>query len=213
MSDFSAYLQDYMNIKRLQGVTPGQRTSEAVFAPYFNRQYDINRAGQQQGFAERELATRTGQQGEALAWGKERTLSELAGAKDINMSKLASEKDITMSRLAGAKDITMSELSTEEKIAQDRLTAQRDITTGELDVSKEIALNALALQKELQAGKLSWNKEKTIAALALEKWVQQLMIEQASRSDTRSTIGNVIGSLGSVAQLPLLKKYGYLGKR
>ena len=167
--NFSSYLQDYMNIKRLQGVTPGQRTSEAIFAPYFNRQYDINRAGQQQGFAERELATRTGQQGESLAWGKERTLSELAGAKDITMS--------------------------------------------ELDVSKEMALNVLALEKELQAGKLSWNKEKTIAALALEKWVQQLMMEQASRSDTRSTIGNVIGSLGSVAQLPLLKKYGYLGKR
>jgi len=189
--NFSSYLQDYLNIKRLQGVTPGQRTSEAVFAPYFNRQYEINRVGQQQGFAERELATRTGQQGEALAWGKEKTLSELAGAKDITMSKLASEKDITMSRLAGAKDITMSEL----------------------DVSKEIALNALALEKELQAGKLSWNREKTIAALALEKWVQQLMMEQASRSDTRSTIGNVIGTLGSVAQLPLLKKYGYLGKR
>ena len=90
--DFSQYLQDYMNIKRLQGVTPGRKTSTALFAPYFDRQFDVNMAGRKMNLAEQAQTSKEKQQGESLAWEKERTGNILAWNKEKTISDLALEK-------------------------------------------------------------------------------------------------------------------------
>ena len=109
--DFSQYLNDYLAVKRLQGMSPTQRTAVSIFSPYFK--------GQQ--------------------------ANEAAGRK----------------------------LETAEK-------------------------------------GLAWQKEEALSRMALERTLQQQMMESAGRNDTRATIGNVIAGVGSVAQIPLLKRYGYL---
>jgi hypothetical protein len=227
--DFSQQLNDYMNIKRLRGVTPGRKESEAVFKPYFDRKFDVNMAGRRQVLAEQDLAARTGQQGQSLAWDKTKTMNELAGQKDIAMGRLATEKDVTLGRLATAKDISGKELAGESDIALNRLAAQKDITTegldwekqksadrialerelttGEMGWSKEKVLKALALEKELQTNALDWNREKTLKALAFEDWKRGLLIDQAGRNDTRATIGNVIGTIGGLGNMYATKRY------
>lgn len=207
MANFDQYLNDYMNIKRLRGITPSQKASEAVFNPYFDRQFNTEMAGRKQVLAEQELATRTGQQGEALSWDKTKTMNELAGQKDITLSRLASEKDITTNRLAAAKDISMAELAGEKDITLNKLAAQKDITTADLGWDKEKFLTTLAAQKELQARQLSWEKEKILGNLALDHWKQGLLIDQAGRSDTKATIGNALNTVGSLGSMYAMKQY------
>jgi hypothetical protein len=220
MPNFDQYLNDYMNIKLRRGVTPGARESEAVFKPYFDRQFDVNLAGRKQMLAENELATRTGQQGEALAWDKQKTMNELASTADIFKGELASKEGITRSGLATREAINTSGLTWDTEKAAKGITAEQALQTGRLkwageksaneialekelsttalDWSKTKSANQLALEKELQTGALGWNREKVIGALALERWKEGLLMDQAARNDTKATIGNVISTVGSV---------------
>ena len=83
--DFSQLINDYMNIKRLRGMTPSSRESAQIFAPYFNRQAQNNIEGQRLNLAERGQAlaeqTQTAKQQQAtegLAWDKEKAINALA---------------------------------------------------------------------------------------------------------------------------------------
>jgi hypothetical protein len=78
--DFSQYLQQYLDVKRQRGVTPGQPASTALFAPYFNRQYDVNMAGQRQDLAEKAQTFNEQKAGEALALQKYQTQAMLDAA-------------------------------------------------------------------------------------------------------------------------------------
>ena len=76
--DFSQYLQQYLEAKRLRGVTPGRGASQALFAPYFNRRYRINEEGRRQDLAERAQTFTEKRAGEGLAWSKENAIQTLA---------------------------------------------------------------------------------------------------------------------------------------
>jgi hypothetical protein len=65
--------------------------------------------------------------------------------------------------------------------------------------------------REKQAGEsLAWSKENATQNLALEKWHQEQLMSQAAKGDTKTGISNVIGTLGSLGNMYLLNKYGYL---
>ena len=93
--DFSQFLQQYLDAKRLRGVTPGRGASQALFAPYFNRQYDVNMAGRRQDLAERAQTFTEKRAGEGLAWSKENAIQTLALQKwqDQMMREAAARGD------------------------------------------------------------------------------------------------------------------------
>jgi hypothetical protein len=76
--DFSQYLQDYMTIKQLRGKSPGTRTSQAIFSPYFDRKSRVDLAGRRLNLAEKSQAAEEKQASERLAFRKENTLESLA---------------------------------------------------------------------------------------------------------------------------------------
>lgn len=85
MADFSQYLNDYLDIKRRRGVTPGVGESSRLFSPYFDKQAAVNIAGQKMDLAEKNLTlaqqTQTAKESQdvqSLAWNKENTINNLA---------------------------------------------------------------------------------------------------------------------------------------
>jgi predicted outer membrane protein len=94
--DFSQLINDYMNIKRLRGMTPSSRESAQIFAPYFNRQAQNNIEGQRlnlaergQALAEQAQAAKQQQATEGLAWDKEKAINALALQKWQNQELMS----------------------------------------------------------------------------------------------------------------------------
>ena len=94
--DFAQLINDYMNIKRLRGVTPGAKEASAIFAPYFNRQADVNIRSKQLDLAERgqvlseqAQAAKQQQATEGLAWDKEKAINALALQKWQNQELMS----------------------------------------------------------------------------------------------------------------------------
>jgi hypothetical protein len=76
--DFSQYLDQYLTIKRLQGITPSQGTSTALFSPYFDRSFDRNMTGRKLDLQEKAQTFSEQKAGEGLAWDKQKTIDALA---------------------------------------------------------------------------------------------------------------------------------------
>ena len=88
MADFSRYFDRYLALKHLRGMNPSVNQGQATFAPYFNRQADLNIRGQQMSIAERQMGLKERaqtaeeqQKAEALTWDRENTLAKLAQEK------------------------------------------------------------------------------------------------------------------------------------
>jgi hypothetical protein len=109
--------------------------------------------------------------------------------------------------LEAEKTLQTGALGWKKEEALGRMALEKELTTGALDWSKTKSANQIALEQELLTGRLGWDREKTIQALDLEKWKQGLLIDQAGRNDTKSTIGNVIGTVGSLANMFAMKQF------
>ena len=122
--DFSQYIQDYTTLKRLRGVTPGRRRSEALFSPYFDRKFAIEMTGRKQDLAEREQTAREQQQGESLTWDKERAINTLAlqkelaaGSREVGRTELASRMATAEGRWASEAKVTGMRLAADTQQA------------------------------------------------------------------------------------------------
>jgi hypothetical protein len=116
--DFSQYLQDYMRMKQLRGVTPGRREATALFAPYFDKQAYIEALQRKQALEEKELESKEKHWGESLAWDREKAANTLATKKQIAEGDMLSSRDIAMARIASNEAISRGDLDTRWKIAQ-----------------------------------------------------------------------------------------------
>lgn len=194
--DFSRFLNDYLTIKRLRGVTPGKRTSEATFSPYFDRQFAVDQAFRKQDLAERAQTSKEKQQGEVLSWDKESTLAALAGTREMTLNRLAAGREISLNELAGRRYITEGELTGNRSIAMNRLATEKDITMGRLQTDRDISYSNLA-----------WQQERAASSLDFDRWVQGLLKDQATIQDRNAVIRNVISTFGSLGNMYLMDKY------
>lgn len=68
--DFSQYLDQYLQAKRLRGVTPTQAQSAQLFSPYFQGQAQGEQQARRLDLGERSLASHNQQAAESLAFEK-----------------------------------------------------------------------------------------------------------------------------------------------
>jgi len=205
--DFSQFLNDYLTIKRLRGVTPGRKTAEAALAPYFDRQFQIEMAGRRQGLAERAQTSKEKQQGEALTWDKERTLADLAGIKEMTTNRLTTGKEISLNELAGRKYITQGELAGRKYITLGELAANRDIAMNRMATDRDIAMGRFQTDRDISYSNLEWKQAQAASSLDFDRWVQNLLKDLATIQDRNAVISNIINTFGSLGNMYLMDKY------
>ena len=91
--DFTQYLQQYEERKRLRGgIEPGQAEAEKIFTPYFNEASQRELAGRKINLQEKALTNQENQFNEGLAWNKEKTLADLAQTREQTLANLALDR-------------------------------------------------------------------------------------------------------------------------